>query len=34
MNYREEIIQLMEKVDNSVLKRVYKLLEYLYLYGK
>lgn len=34
MSYREEIIQLMDKVDDSVLKRVYKLLEYLYVYGK
>ncbi len=32
MNYREKIIALLEKVESEkILKRVYKLLEYLYL---
>ena len=32
MNYKELIIELLEKVnDNNLLKRVYNLLEYLYL---
>ena len=32
MDYREEILKMLEKVnDEYILKRVYKLLEYLYI---
>ena len=31
MNYREKIIKLLDKVEEDTLKRVYKLLVYLYL---
>lgn len=35
MDYKEKIISLLEKVDSDyILKRVYKLLEYLYLKEK
>ena len=32
MDYREEILKMLEKVnDEYILKRIYKLLEYLYI---
>lgn len=34
MDYRVEILKMLEKVDDvKILKRVYKLLEYLYVYA-
>lgn len=33
MDYKKEILKMLEKVnDEYILKRVYKLLEYLYIY--
>lgn len=34
-NYKEEIIKMVEKIENlKILKRIYQLTEYLYVYKK